>query len=209
MIDKRLKMKEMPVYTTMLFWLSLLFIIVWVNSLVGTTDIKNWIIENTLTLIALLLLILTYKTFRFSNFSYALICIFLCLHVYGSKYTYAGNPFGYWLQDLLHSSRNHYDRLVHFSFGFLLYYPLYESIIKWLKFPKEDAFILPLLTILSASGLYEIIEWLVADVFFKEQGISYLGIQGDVWDSQKDTAIAFLGALTAAVCYASYTKIIH
>ena len=199
----------MPVYTNILFWVSLLFLVVWVNSLAGTTDIKNWIIENTLTLIALLFLILSYKTFRFSNFSYALISIFLCLHVFGSKYTYAGNPFGYWLQDVLQSSRNHYDRLVHFSFGFLLYYPLYESITKWLKFPKEDAFILPLLTILSVSGLYEIIEWLVADVFFKEQGISYLGIQGDVWDSQKDTAIAFLGAVIAAIFFASYTKIKH
>ena len=60
---------------------------------------------------------------------------------------------------------------------------------------------IPVLIILSGSALYEIIEWLVADVFFVEQGVSYLGIQGDVWDSQKDMAMAFLGVVLAAVLY--------
>jgi putative membrane protein len=52
------------------------------------------------------------------------------------KYTYAENPFGYWLQDVLHLSRNHYDRIVHFCFGFLLAYPMREMFLKWLKYPR-------------------------------------------------------------------------
>ncbi|WP_452229151.1 MULTISPECIES: DUF2238 domain-containing protein [unclassified Lacinutrix] len=188
-----------------LFWLSLLFGIVWVNSLIGTTDIKNWGIENTLTVIALLFLIFTYSKYRFSNYSYFLICIFLCLHVYGSKYTYAENLFGYWLQEVFHSSRNHYDRLVHFSFGLLLYYPLQECLSKWLKISRYLALRIPILIILSASALYEIIEWLVATVFFVEEGISYLGTQGDVWDSQKDMSVAFLGVVFAAIVYPIYS----
>ena len=187
-----------------LFWFVLVFVFLWINTLIGTTDIANWLIENTLTVIALLFLILTYKSYCFSNFSYFLIFVFLCLHVYGSEYTYAENPFGFWLQDQFHSSRNPYDRLVHFSFGLLLYYPLYECILKWLKLEKREAFILPILTILSASALYEIIEWLVADVFFVEQGISYLGTQGDVWDSQKDMAVAFFGNIMGALFYYIY-----
>ncbi len=185
---------------------SLLFAVVWVNSLIGTTDIANWLIENTLTVISLLFLILTYKKYRFSNFSYLLICIFLCLHVYGSKYTYAENTFGFWLQDIFDSPRNQYDRLVHFSFGFLLYYPMRECFLKWLKYPKRIAYFLPITVTLSVSGLYEIIEWLVADVFFVEQGISYLGTQGDVWDSQKDMAMAFLGAVIAGSIFYIYCK---
>lgn len=187
-----------------LVWFILLFAIVWFNSLIGTTDIANWLIENTLTVIALLFLIITYKKYRFSDFSYFLICIFLCLHVYGSKYTYAENLFGYWLQDVFHSSRNHYDRLVHFSFGFLLYYPFQECFSKWLRYPKRITFFLPILTTLSVSGLYEIIEWLVADNFFVEQGISYLGTQGDVWDSQKDTSLAFSGSVIAAILFYNF-----
>lgn len=188
-----------------LFWYGFLFCIVWGNSLIGTTDIKNWLIENTLTVIALLFLIFNYKKYKFSNFSYLLICIFLCLHVYGSKYTYAENLFGYWLQDVLHSSRNQYDRLVHFSFGLLLYYPLQECFLKWIKIPEYLALKLPVLVILSASALYEIVEWLVAAVFFVEEGVSYLGTQGDVWDSQKDMAIAFLGVLLASVGFYTYS----
>lgn len=180
-----------------LFWFSIIFCTVWANSLIGTTDVKNWLIENTLTVIALLFLISTCKKYRFSNFSYLLICVFLCLHVYGSKYTYAENTFGYWLQDVFHSQRNDYDRIVHFSFGFLLYYPLQECFLKWLNYPKRIALFIPVLTIVALSALYEIIEWLVADVFFIEQGLSYLGTQGDVWDSQKDMAIAFVGVVIA------------
>lgn len=184
----------------------LLFVIVWSNSFIGTTDVSNWFIENTLTVISLLFLIFSLKKYRFSNFSYLLICIFLCLHVYGSKYTYAENTFGFWLQDVFGSPRNQYDRLVHFSFGFLLYYPMQECFLNWLKYPQRIAFLLPIVTILSVSGLYEIIEWLVADVFFVEQGISYLGTQGDIWDAQKDMAMAFLGAILAFLIFCTLYK---
>jgi putative membrane protein len=123
------------------------------------------------------------------------------LHVYGSKYTYAENPFGFYAQDIFNSPRNQYDRLVHFSFGFLLYYPVWECFSKWLKYPQRLAFFLPVILTLSVSAIYEIIEWLVADIFFVTEGISYLGTQGDVWDAQKDMGIAFLGACIAAILF--------
>ena len=74
---------------------------------------------------------------------------------------------------------------------------------------KQIALKIPVLIILSASGLYEIIEWLVADIFFVEEGVSYLGTQGDVWDSQKDMAIAFFGVVIAATLYYVYAKLIN
>lgn len=202
-----IKNKHRVISMNWLYLFIFLFALVWANSLIGTTDIMNWLIENTLTVVSLLFLALTYKRYRFSDFSYFLICIFLCLHVYGSKYTYAENPFGFWLQDIFGSSRNHYDRLVHFSFGFLLYHPMKECFLKWLGYPKKIAFFLPVTITLSVSGLYEIIEWLVADIFFVEQGISYLGTQGDVWDAQKDMAMAFLGAVIWIMIFAIVTRI--
>jgi len=183
---------------------SVFFFAVWADSFIGTTDIANWRIENTLTAITVLCLIFTFKWYRFSTVSYFLICGFLCLHVYGSKYTYAENPFGYWLQDFLNTSRNPYDRLVHMSFGLLLYFPFYEILLNGLKLRKREALIIPVLIVLSASAIYEIIEWLVADIFFVEQGISYLGTQGDVWDSQEDMFVAFIGSLLAAVIFYVY-----
>ena len=173
------------------------FIAVWANSLLGTTDISNWLLENTLVFLFLAFLLLTYRKYQFSDVSYLLICVYLCMHVYGSKYTYAENPLGYWLQDQLGWARNHYDRMVHFSFGFLLAYPMREMFLKWLRYPRWVSWLLPIEITLSVSAFYELIEWGVADVFFPSQGDAYLGTQGDVWDAQKDIFLAFTGAIIA------------
>ncbi len=182
-------------------WWLIVFIVAfaacWINSFVGTTDTKNWFMENTLVFIFLIFLITQYKKHQFSDLSYLLICIYLCLHVYGSKYTYAENPFGYWLKDTLHLPRNHYDRIVHFSFGFLLAYPMRELFLQYLKFPAWVSWLLPIEITMSISALYELIEWAVADVFFPAQGDAYLGTQGDIWDAQKDIFLAFSGAVLA------------
>jgi putative membrane protein len=191
--------------TSWLFSLSLVFIAVWANSLINTTNIENWLIENALTVISLLFLISTYKIYQFNNFSYFLLCIFLCMHVYGSQYTYAESPLGFYFQDVFNSPRNQYDRLVHFSFGFLLFYPMWECFSKWLNYPKGISFFLPVVLVLAVSAIYEIIEWLVADVFFAEQGIDYLGTQGDIWDAQKDMGIAFVGVVIAALLFWVYS----
>ncbi|MCK9410160.1 MAG: DUF2238 domain-containing protein [Bacteriovoracaceae bacterium] len=176
---------------------ALFFFVVWLNSLIGTTDVSNWILENILTVLFVAFLLITYSKYQFSDLGYLLIFSYLCLHVYGAQYTYAENPFGYWIQDLFQFSRNHYDRIVHFSFGFLLATPLRETFLLWLKYPTWVAWILPIEITLSVSAFYELIEWAVADIFFQQQGIAYLGTQGDIWDAQKDVFVAFVGAIIA------------
>ncbi|MBK8642234.1 MAG: DUF2238 domain-containing protein [Saprospiraceae bacterium] len=198
--------ERIPFKSNKWLWLFIIvFIIVWVNTYLGTTDLSNWFLENTLTVLSLIFLITSFKKYQFSDLTYLFICIYLCMHVYGSKYTYAENPLGYYLQDLLHTSRNQYDRIVHFSFGFLLAYPIRELFIQWLKYPKSAAWITPIEITLSIGGIYELIEWAVADIFFTEQGAAYLGTQGDVWDAQKDIFYAFTGAILAS----SLISLIH
>lgn len=192
------------------FWLwsyILIFTSVWISTLVGTSDLNNWILENTLTVIFLVVMTFTYRKYQFSDLSYLLICVYLCLHVYGAKYTYAENPFGYWLQDYFHTQRNFYDRIVHFSFGFLLAYPMRELFLKGLKYSKMVAWLLPIEITLSISAFYELIEWSVADIFFPSQGDAYLGTQGDIWDAQKDIFMAFLGAIVATTIVSVVKKI--
>jgi putative membrane protein len=190
--------KRIPFTKNPWLWTFLgVFTVILANSFIGTTDTANWCLENTLTVLFIVFLIATFRRYQFSDLSYLLICIYLCLHVYGAKYTYAENPFGYWLQDVFDSPRNHYDRIVHFSFGLLLAYPMRELFLRWLKFPKMVAWILPIEITLSISALYELIEWGVADVFFKAQGDAYLGTQGDIWDAQKDIFLAICGAIIA------------
>jgi putative membrane protein len=190
-----------------IFVFIVVFVFAWSNSLIGTTDSTNWFLENTLTFVFVAFLIITFKKHQFSDLSYLLVCIYLCLHVYGSKYTYAENPFGYWLQDVFHMSRNHYDRIVHFRFGFFLAYPMREMFLKWLKYPRWVAWLLPIEITLSISAFYELIEWSVADLFFKAQGDAYLGTQGDIWDAQKDIFLAFCGAIIATTIVSLVKKI--
>jgi len=183
------------------------FLGVWISTFVGTTDLSNWFLENTLTALFLVFLAFSFRRYQFSDLSYLLICIYLCLHVYGSKYTYAENPFGYYLKDLFHTQRNYYDRIVHFSFGFLLAYPMREMFLKWLKFPAWVAWSLPIEITMSVSALYELIEWAVADIFFPAQGDAYLGTQGDIWDAQKDIFVAFVGSIIATTIVSIVKKV--
>ena len=56
------------------------------------------------------------------------------------------------------------------------------------------AYWFPLELVLAFSAGYEIIEWRVADQVDPAAGLAFLGAQGDVWDAQKDMALAMIGA---------------
>ncbi len=172
-----------------------IFAICWVVTYINTTDMANWWTENALTILFLVGITTTYRKFKFSDLSYSFIFVYILLHIYGAEYTYAENPFGYWLKDALHLERNQYDRIVHFSFGFMLAYPMRDYFKNWFQWPVWVCWVLPCEITLSFSGMYELIEWGVADIFFPAQGHAYLGSQGDVWDAQKDMGLAFLGAV--------------
>lgn len=173
------------------------FLSFWLFTFIYTTNRTNWFTENILTALFLVVLAATYHRFRFSDLSYSLIFLYLLLHVYGAQYTYAENPFGYWLKSALQLERNHYDRIVHFSFGLLLAYPMRDFFKNWFGWPSRVCWVLPVEITLSFSGLYELIEWAVADIFFPAEGVAYLGTQGDVWDAQKDMGLAYSGAILA------------
>lgn len=185
-----------------------IFSVCWAVTFIFTTDRVNWIIENILTILLLGLLAISYRRFKFSDLSYTLLFVYILLHIYGAMYTYAENPLGYWLKDLLGWERNHYDRIVHFSFGFMLAYPMRDYFRNWFDWPVWVCWVLPVEITMSFSGIYEIIEWLVADVFFAAQGDAYLGTQGDVWDAQKDMGLALSGAILIMIIASTLKKIL-
>ena len=49
--------------------------------------------------------------------------------------------------------------------------------------------------ILAMSAVYEIIEWALAMALAPDWAEAYNGQQGDMWDSQKDMALATAGAI--------------
>lgn len=179
----------------LLLWLTAL----WLVTAIEPFDRRDWLLENLLVFIYATLLIATYPRFAFSNLSYGLFGIFLSLHLVGAHYTYSETPFGFWMQDLLGLSRNHYDRIVHFAFGLLIAYPFREFLVRVARVRRAWSYILVIVLVLGFSGFYEVLEGLVAMIVSPELGAAYLGTQGDVWDAQKDTALAFCGSVMAMV----------
>jgi putative membrane protein len=174
-------------------WLLALWIVTAIHPLYP----RDWLLENLLVFTYSILLVVTYRFFVFSNLSYGLFTLFLSLHLIGAHYTYAETPVGFWLQDWFGFERNHYDRLVHFSFGLLIAYPFQEFILRRSGAKRSWSYLLAICGILSFSAVYEMLEMIAAMLVSPELGAAYLGTQGDEWDAQKDSLLAFLGALAA------------
>jgi putative membrane protein len=185
--------------------LGVLFLLVFLALAVRPGDRSDWALENALVVPAVAALVLTRRRLPLSRISYTLIFVFLCLHVLGAHYTYAEVPYDRWFRALtgstlsgwLGTKRNHYDRIVHFCFGLLLAYPIREVFLRVADARGVWGYYLPLDVTMACSMLYEVIEWGAAEVFGGDLGIAYLGTQGDVWDAQKDMALATVGAIVA------------
>ncbi len=178
-------------------FLCVVFALVWIWAAVAPLYRDGWLLENILVFIFVPLIFVAGRYFKLSNVSYTLITIFMVLHVIGSHYTYAEVPFGYMLQDWFDASRNMYDRLVHFGFGFLLAYPMRELLIRLSKVRGIWSYYFPIDLVAAGSALYEIIEWLTALKVDPVAGLAFLGVQGDIWDAQKDMLMAIVGAAIA------------
>ena len=175
--------------------LLLWYVIVSVWMAQEPVDPQFWRLASILPSLFVAVLLATYRAFPLSLVSYMLITAFLTLHTLGVHYTYAQVPIGAWLQQAFDLNRNHFDRIVHFSFGFLLVYPIEELFRVVGQLRGWVLSYLSVMTVLGLSGLWEIIESWVAGAVHPELGITYLGSQGDVWDAQKDMAAALYGAL--------------
>jgi putative membrane protein len=175
------------------------YVAFWITLAIHPRDRGDWLLENLLIFVTAAVLIPTYWRFRLSNASYALIFIFLAFHAIGAHYTYAKVPAGFWLQDWLHLKRNHYDRVIHFSFGLLLLYPMRELLGRSPHARGQWAIWLAVAALTALSSFFEIIEAIIAQIVRPDLGAAYLGTQGDIWDAQKDMAAAFIGALITAL----------
>lgn len=187
--------------------LALWYVAVWIVTAIRPLDPKDWFLENVLAVSLVAVLVIAHRWFPLSDLSYLLITVFLTLHAVGAHYTYSEVPLGYWLKEWGGFSRNHFDRIVHFSFGLLMAYPVREVFLRVASARGFWAYYLPLDVTLAFSAIYEIIEMLVAVVVSPEAGAAYLGTQGDIWDAQKDMALAGCGALLCMIITAVGRKL--
>jgi putative membrane protein len=162
-------------------------------------DRLTWLLEVFPVLIALPVLILTYRKYPLTHLLYFLIFVHCLILITGGKYTYAKVPLGFWLQELFHFTRNHYDRIGHFAQGFVPAMIAREILIRgsFVNGRKMLAFIVVCIC-LSISACYELIEWWSA-VILGQGADAFLGTQGDPWDTQWDMCMALVGAVVALI----------
>jgi putative membrane protein len=175
------------------------YLLFWAGMAISPTDRATWTVVNILPLLLIGVLVGTHRWLPLSRPSYLLIAVFLTLHTIGAHYTYAKVPIGLWLEQVLNLHRNHFDRIVHFSFGLLMTYPTRELFIHLFHVRGLLLQYLALITPLGLSGFWEILESWFARVVRPELGQAALGSQGDIWDAQKDMAAALYGSI---VCLA-------
>ena len=180
-----------------LMTLVALYALVWIWSAWSPSYRFDWFLENMLPTVMTIVLLLSFRRLPLSDISYLLLFLFMVLHQVGAHYTYSEVPLGFWVQEALGLTRNHFDRVVHFSFGFLLFYPMREIIIRHVTHSSFHSGLYALSLNTAASASFEIIEMIVALLVSPEAGTAYLGTQGDVWDAQKDMALALGGSIIA------------
>src|SRR5689334_10875258 len=185
-------------------WIGALALL-WAVFAISPVDRSDWVLENVLLFIGAGVLIGTRNRLPLSGVSYTCIMVFFALHIIGAHYTYAEVPYdgafrqltGHSFNEMVGWKRNNYDRVVHFSYGLLLAYPIREVFLRIASVRGFWGYFLPLDLTMSTSMLYELVEWGAALVVGGNLGAAYLGSQGDIWDAQKDMALASLGALIA------------
>ncbi len=193
--------------------LAVFFGLVALRSLIGAHELATWLLENLPVALGMLFLAVTYRRMPLSRVSYSLIVLFWSMHEIGAHWTYSKVPYDDWWRSLfgvtlnsqLGFTRNNFDRLVHFSYGLLLAYPLREVFLRVASVRGFWGYFLPLDFAMSTSAFYEMLEWATAAVVGSDASNDYLGSQGDVWDAQKDMALASLGALLAMTVIALIT----
>jgi len=184
-------------------WLAIFFIVLIWSGIIPK-DYFTWGLEVMPALIALALLIITNKKFKFTKLAYALILIHCIILMVGGHYTYAEVPLFDWLKGVFNFHRNNYDKVGHFAQGFIPAIIAREILIRNKVVNNKYWLVVFVISVcLSISALYELVEWWVAELT-GESATAFLGTQGYMWDTQSDMAFALLGSIISLVLLSRY-----
>ena len=140
------------------------------------------------------------RRYPISDAAAGCLAAFVLLHLFAARWSYSYVPYDQWLPGLgskFGFTRNMFDRLVHFLFGVLAVLPFAEIGMRYGGLRRRPALIGAALFVLAVGGCYEIFEWTLTLALAPADAGAYNGEQGDMFDSQKDMAVAALGMLLA------------
>jgi putative membrane protein len=184
------------------FSLLIVVIIVFIWSVIKPAVFLTWVAEASPTVVALIIVILTYKKFRLTSLSYWIIALLSILTFIGGHYTYAEVPLFNWIKDEFDLNRNHYDRFGHFLKGSSAIV-VREILIRNTPLTKGSwLFGITNSIVIAIAALYEIVEWLSTKLpYAKKATEDFLGMQGDEWDAQWDMSFALIGSILALIVF--------
>jgi putative membrane protein len=174
-----------------------LFLAALLWSAIRPLEYFTWFLEVFPALLGVVVMLATHKRFPLTTLLTVLLFVHAIILIVGGHYTYAEVPLGFWMQDVFGFTRNHYDRIGHFAQGFVPAILAREILLRFdVIRGRRWLFFVVVSICLAVSATYELFEWLVA-VASGSKGDAFLGTQGDVWDTQKDMALATIGAIAA------------
>jgi putative membrane protein len=170
-------------------------------SAISPFDHRVWFLEVAPWVALLGVVVLIHRRYPMTPLSHVAIAALCFLLLLGAHYTYTRVPAGLWLRDALGLHRNPYDRVVHFSGGFVGAIVVREALLRRTRLVRGTrTFVLVCLVVLAGAALYEIVEWWIA-VAAKRGAEEFLAMQGDEWDTQWDMALALVGSVGAQVLF--------
>ena len=180
--------------------LAVLYLIGFALLAIHPNDRADWALENLFPISQLVAVAIFYRYFRFTRLSYYMI-FSISLSSRGRHFTYAeAAPFN-WVRDHFHLMPNNYDRVAHFMLGFLLGMPIREILLRFVITSRRWLAFLTAAIVLAIGAFYEFIEWWVSVLATPNLGDKFLGTQGDIWDTQWDMFLAFVGAVCALILF--------
>lgn len=184
------------------YWLALLiFAIVAIWSGIDSYEPTLWLLEAGLCLVGVLVLVATFKRFKFTDITYFFILVECIVLLVGAHYSYARVPLFDWISEIFDWQRNNYDKVGHFCQGFVPAFISREILVRlkvingrgWLNF-------VVVCISLAISAFYELIEWWGA-LLVERSAEDFLGMQGYVWDTQSDMLCAMIGAICMLIFF--------
>ncbi len=189
-------------FPTLLYSLAALNLALLAFSGFGAFDAATWWMEIAPVLVVWPLLLLTHRQFPLTPLLLGLIFVHACILMLGGHYSYARVPLGAWIQQAFDMGRNPYDGIGHLAQGFIPAIAARELLLRKTGLQRGGwLFTVVTACCLAISAIYELIEWVVA-ISIGQGADEFLGAQGDPWDTQKDMAMAWLGAMLAQVLLA-------
>lgn len=187
--------------------LVVIFFIFWVVLAINPVDPGIWALENILVVTVFPVVLWLDRRYRFNNWTYLSLTVFVILHLFGAHMTYETMTYFTWYSDWFGWERNYYDHVIHLLFGLMVFVPFFE-IFYHQGISKKLSYLIAFLFITGVSAWYEVLEWIAMALFCKQPAevCSDAITQGDIWDAQKDITYAIIGSIIALLLHSLWVR---